>query len=118
MVAVNLVNDMGIDRIGGKDAIRLGLLQDVAARALFKLPKASRLFSSAANCPAWSKCRSRRPGAKRVRPEVSFLQNVVDKAQAALKHVQHLDFDLIGDQFQSVGHVAGRGVVAVAKARP
>ena len=32
-----------------------------------------------------------------------------------MEDIQNLDFDLVGDQFQSVGHVAGRRVVTIAK---
>ena len=34
-----------------------------------------------------------------------------------MEDIQHLDFDLIGDQLQRVGHIPGRRVMAVAKPR-
>ena len=34
-----------------------------------------------------------------------------------MENVQHLDFDLVGDQFQRVGHIPGGRVVSIAESR-
>ena len=47
--------------------------------------------------------------------EASLSKNIIDNAQAALEHVQHLHLHVVGDLFQRVGHVAGRRIMSVAE---
>ncbi len=112
VIFIDFLDGVGVNGIGGDDAIGIGLLQHLFERAL-----------EAANGHDGIEAAVVHHGVDAIpdgggvagQAEIGFLEDVVEEAEMALKKVEGLDFDFARSQFEGVGDVAGGGVMAIAE---